>query len=272
MSLSMRNEILEFYAKVSDLISEEEFEKRVVKYSREFDGLISMEVLAHLIIDELGRNVKAFSSISNLKSGVRASLFVIVTKPQPKVFTKQKGSPKAADVRVSDPSGLARLLLWDPHHVELIESSEIKIGTKLKLINAKVAESAYGLDLSIDKYDSLVIEPTDFPMSDNDDVEIQINDIKDISEDGPVNIIGTISKKGYLRTFNRKDNSKGYVINLELYDGTGAIRFTLWDEHAKSAESFSIGEQIKVINGYSKIHNSQREIQTSYRTEIMKIN
>ncbi len=102
--------------------------------------------------------------------------------------------------------------------------------------------------------------------------EIEISDISSIDTDGPVNIIGTIAEKNQLRSFNRKNNSTGYVLNLKLYDGTGSIRITLWDEHAKAAEEYVIGDQIKIINGYSKLHNSVREIHSSYHSRLIRNN
>lgn len=258
----------DYYNLVSDLLTQDEFEDRIVKYDKQFDGLIHADVLAHLVVDELGRNIISFKSISALKPGSKASLFAIVGPQKPKIFYKQKGSPKAAEVFISDSTGSGRLLLWDPKHVELIETLEIDVGTRLKLINAKISKSSFGLDLSLDKYNAILINPEDFP--DNEDInhESDITDITSISEDGPVNILGTISGKTQLRAFNRKNKNTGYVLNLDIYDGTGTIRITLWDDHAKTAEEFNIGDQIKVINGYSKMHNSIREIHTNYRTKL----
>ena len=97
MSYSMNSDEIEWYDMVCDIISKEEFIKKISRYKIEFDGLIDDSVLAHLVVDELGRNVSIFAKISDLKSRNRASLYVTVSA-KPKIFEKQKGTPKAAEV------------------------------------------------------------------------------------------------------------------------------------------------------------------------------
>ncbi len=268
----MKLNIDDFYSQISDLMSKSEFKNRISKYSKKYSGLINDDVIAYMIIDELGRNFSNYSNISALYPGSRATMFVTVAPPEPKIFTKRKDARPGAEVFISDSTGRARLILWDKQHVELIENKQIKLGTKLKIINAKISKSQYGIDLSLDRFESLIINPSDFPEGNdfNDIDELNISDISNVTADGPVNVIGTISGKNSLRTFYRKDKSEGQVLNLELYDGTGSIRITLWDEHARIADGFSVGDHIKIINGYSKLHNSVREIHTNYRTKLIK--
>ena len=82
----------DYYELVSDIIDESEFKDKIQNYKAKFTGLISDDVLAHLIVDELGRNYSNFKSISDLKPGTKSSLFAFVTDPAPKVFEKIKGS------------------------------------------------------------------------------------------------------------------------------------------------------------------------------------
>jgi ssDNA-binding replication factor A large subunit len=261
----------DYYNLISDLLSRDEFESKISRYKEEYSDLLIEEVLAHLIVAELGRNVNNISNLSDLKPGTRGTLFVSIIPPEPKVFSKLKTNLKGTEINVSDPTGHGRLILWDQQQVELVENKLIKIGTKLKLINAKISKSNYGIDLSLDRSESLVIDPSDFPDPDSFEINISVLDIASITDDGPVDILGTITWKNQLRTFKRKNNSTGSVLNLELFDGTGKIRLTLWDDHAKQAENFDIGDQLKILNGYSKLHNSEREIHTNYRTQIIKV-
>jgi hypothetical protein len=157
--------------------------------------------------------------------------------------------------------------------VDLVTQNILRSGVKLKLVNARISKSSYGpgIDITLEGYDSLVIAPKDFPDDDEFLNGMKFSDIDTIIEDGPVNIMGTISNKSQLRTFNRKDKNRtpGMVMNLEVYDGTGTMKLTLWDHHAKSAEKYNVGDNLKIINGYSKLHNNEREIHTSYRTQII---
>ena len=266
----MRLSTDDYYNLVSDLMSRAEFDNRVSKYKTKFANLITNEVLAHLIVDELGRNITQFTKLNDLKPGTKASFFAFVSSPEPKLFSKKKDAREAVAVTISDSTGSARLLLWDTQHVNLVKNKTIKIGTKIKIINSKITNSTYGLDITPDRFESLIVNPPDFPGEDEMASGLEIIDIAEVIEDGPVNVLGTIASKNQLRTFNRKDGSMGSVLNLELYDGTGKIRITLWDEHAKNASEFAIGDQLKIINGYSKLHNDIREIHTNYQTKISK--
>jgi replication factor A1 len=261
----------EYYDLVSDLMTQSEFEERIKKYNNKYSDLLSDSVLAHLIVDELGRNVSNFLNISDLKPGTRVSLFATVTSPEPKVFTLKRDNRSGAQVNISDPTGRARLILWDTAQIEQVQNNNISVGIKLKILNAKISKSTYGLDLTLDRYESLIIDPNDFP-EDLEGADIDgIMDISSVDDDGLVSIMGTISEKSDLRTFNRKNNTTGQVLNIKVYDGTGSIKLTLWDDAAKAANDYLIGDQIKIINGYSKLHNSVREIHSSYHTQITKL-
>ena len=263
----------EYYDLVSDLMKREEFDLRIEKYSAKYSGLLEEVVLAHLLVDELGRNVSNYLNITELKPGSKASIYVIVTTPEPKVFPVKKDNRFGAEIHISDPSGRAKLILWDAQWVEQVQNQGLKPGTKLKIVNAKISKSRYGVELTLDRFESLIIDPADFPQWD-DDYADGIDGLKDISlvdTDGPVSILGTIAEISELRAFKRKNSTTGHVLNLKLYDGTGSIRITLWDDAAVNATNYLIGDQIKIINGNSKLHNSVREIQSNYQTQIIKM-
>lgn len=267
----MKASIDDHFNYISDLISKEEFENKISNYRTKYSGLLTDEVLAHLIVDELGRNITNFSKIYELKTTSSASLFVSVIEPEPKLFQSQNGTHSGAEVCISDHTGNARLVLWTPQHIALVKDGLIKIGTRLKLMNVKVTKTDYGLDLTPipDKFETLIIDPPDFPENNDPDSVLEFTNIASLTDDGAVNVLGTIAWKGQLRTFNRKDKSVGHVFNLDLYDGTGTMRITLWDDKAQAAEEYSIGEQLQILNGYSKLNNGVREIHTNYRTMII---
>ena len=67
-------------------------------------------------------------------------------------------------------------------------------------------------------------------------------------------VIGKITSINQSRTFNRKNGSKGKVINLELTDDTGKCGLALWDKDVDLVKNktIQIGTNIKVVNGYVK--------------------
>ena len=175
----------DYYKQVSDLMSQAEFENRMKKFKKKFSRLINDDVIAYLIIDELGRNFTVFNKFSELKPGTKASLYATVTAPEPKLFLKRKDNLYAAEVFIADSSGKARLILWDTQHVNLIENKTIKPGTKLKILNAKISKSSIGLDISPDRFEALIINPENFPDSNEiqSDDGINISDIADVIDE-----------------------------------------------------------------------------------------
>lgn len=63
-----------------------------------------------------------------------------------------------------------------------------------------------------------------------------------------VNTEGVIIGLGEIREVNMKDGSTGRVRGATLADDTGDIKLSLWGE---DATRFSVGEQVKIENGYT---------------------
>ncbi|KYK20149.1 hypothetical protein AYK21_01645 [Thermoplasmatales archaeon SG8-52-2] len=78
--------------------------------------------------------------------------------------------------------------------------------------------------------------------------------IKDLEHGQECTVFGKITNIHELRNFNRKNGSKGRVINLDLSDGTGNCRLALWDKDVELIENRKIqnGTNVKIINGYVK--------------------
>ena len=78
--------------------------------------------------------------------------------------------------------------------------------------------------------------------------------IKDLELGQECTVFGKITNIHELRSFNRKNGSKGRVINLDLSDGTGNCRLALWDKDVELVENRKIqnGTNVKIINGYVK--------------------
>lgn len=67
-------------------------------------------------------------------------------------------------------------------------------------------------------------------------------------------ILGKITNIGEKREFQKKNGSKGRVINLEISDDTGKCNLVLWDKDVElvKKEEIKEGTIVKVINGYTK--------------------
>lgn len=63
-----------------------------------------------------------------------------------------------------------------------------------------------------------------------------------------INIEGTISGKGEIRSINKKDGGTTAVCDAKLTDGSGEIKVTFWGEEC---EKVNDGTKIRITNGYT---------------------
>jgi ssDNA-binding replication factor A large subunit len=84
--------------------------------------------------------------------------------------------------------------------------------------------------------------------------KINICKITNLEEDTECTVFGIITDINPLKNFNRKNGTKGKVINLEISDNTGKCGLALWDKDVElvTKNTIKIGTKIKVINGYIK--------------------
>ncbi len=147
----------ELFEKVSDLISEEEFGKRVNEEMEAWGHLLDEDVAALLVVDELGRNEVVFKEIADLYEGGEALLDVKVEAVEKsREFERRDGSQgRVVNLTVADASGRCRLTLWDDE-VELVESGTVRVGSTLRVIDGYVRRGPYGLEVSSGKWGAIL--------------------------------------------------------------------------------------------------------------------
>lgn len=262
----------ELYSLVKHSISREDFEAEIKRRYIEFDELLNEQALAYLIVDEMGKNVVQINKISDLQDKMEATLYVIVTSILAiREFTRKNGSNgKVANLEISDNSSSCKLVLWDTKQIDLVENKTIKIDSKLKIVNAKVKKSRYGVEISISHTSLLIIEPEDFPPGLSDISMKQFTDLSNIKVEKNLNICGTILDKSTTRIFTKRDGSDGFVADMTLFDGSTNATVVIWGEKAKEVENFKAGDNIEILNCYVKERNGNLEINTSWNSKINK--
>ncbi len=65
------------------------------------------------------------------------------------------------------------------------------------------------------------------------------------------NIMGRVCSFSKVTEFQRKDGTKGKVVNVNMSDGTGMVRMVLWDRQVVAVEegNLNIGDVVQVVNG-----------------------
>lgn len=153
--------LTQYYEKVKDLLTAEEFESKASAKIREWAGLLDEDAAALLVLDELGRFEATFARLSEMQEGQEVSLRLEVTGVGPlRHFTRPDGTDgRVVNLEVSDPSGRGKVVLWDDD-TELIERGKIGVGTRLRAIDCFVKRTDFGLEVTRGRFGSFLPEET----------------------------------------------------------------------------------------------------------------
>jgi replication factor A1 len=149
----------ELYERVRDLMAKDKFDEGIRNKFDEYEGLLSEEAIAYLMVDELGKNVMDKMMISDLKEGDSVSMVVDVEEVKdPREFKRKNGNiGQVVNIDVRDETGRCRLTLWDKD-VEAVKDGRIKKGSKIKIVNGYVKVSDFGTEINIGRWGLFFIE------------------------------------------------------------------------------------------------------------------
>jgi ssDNA-binding replication factor A large subunit len=135
------------YEKLLDKISKasglekEELERRVEAKRAKLSGLISKEGAAQVVAAELGisfDNEKV--KIDELNSGMRKVnvLGKVIGIFPVRSFVRNGKEGKVANLMIADETSNIKAVLWDTHHIDLIESGDISENKVVEIYNASM--------------------------------------------------------------------------------------------------------------------------------------
>lgn len=247
----------ELYEDIKDLKTKKEFEAEITKRYNKYDGLLDHDTIALLIIDELGLNKKAISKITDLKADSDHVVIGTVTNIyDPKTFTRKNGtSGKVANLDISDDSGTCRLVLWDKD-VDQVEKKEIKIGSKVKIINGYTKNGYSGLEINLGRWGLL---------------EIEENGNLEENSSNPEDINGILIEKQPTKAFFRDSGEFGFVTKIKIKAENVEKLVTIWDDKVKEIQKYKIGNQIRLKNITIKQSNGQIELHANGNCTINQV-
>jgi replication factor A1 len=127
------------YALVDDLISREEFDRRVEETITASGDLLDEPTAAMLVVRDLGRN---HVKVAQVSSGSTLSCFFgkVVSVSSPKEFSRSDGTTGlVSHILVGDETGQARVVLWDDRAMAV---QEVGVGEVLEIIGKKGKDGA----------------------------------------------------------------------------------------------------------------------------------
>lgn len=147
------------YAKVKDLMSQDEFDAKVKSKVSEWAGLLDDRTAAMIVLDELGRLDVPFNKMTELEDAEEVSVRGKVTSISPiRDFTRKTGeSGRVVNVQLDDGSGRCTLVLWDDD-VRLVEQNYVRLGRMVRALDCYVRKSNFGLEISRGKFGTVLAE------------------------------------------------------------------------------------------------------------------
>ncbi|HLC31656.1 MAG TPA: hypothetical protein VJK51_03235 [Candidatus Nanoarchaeia archaeon] len=119
----------------------EEIERKVEAKRAKLSGLVSKEGAAQIVAAELGINFdQERMKLSELVQGMkRANVVGKIVRIDPvRSFSKNGKEGKVGRLQVADDSSLVQVVLWDMHHIQLLESGGLKEGEVISISGASV--------------------------------------------------------------------------------------------------------------------------------------
>jgi ssDNA-binding replication factor A large subunit len=174
-------QIVEKIAKQSGL-SEDDVKRRIEAKRARLSGLISKEGAAQIVAAELGISFdKQKVKISELLDGMRKiSVVAKVIEVYPvRTYTRKGVENKVATMMVADDTASVRVVLWDTHHISMIEKGEITKDVVVEIKNASVRAgelhlgSLSDIRLSSEKIDSVKVKEL---LQEKNLSDLQLND------------------------------------------------------------------------------------------------
>lgn len=203
------------YALVDDLISKEEFERRVEQKIDECGDLVDEPTAAMMVVGELGREHVKIRGLT-AKSSLFSFFGKVVDKTEPKEFDRADGEKGwVATLLLGDETGTTRVVLWDEKAGAALD---VTAGEVLEVIGrhpGKSTKEIYALALR------------------KATVEIAGPVLKNGSGAGrlsnePVDLDAVIIARGESRTYSRRDGSTGEMVDAIIGDAEGTARVVAW--------------------------------------------
>jgi len=206
--------VLFHYALVDDLISQEEFERRVEEKIEECGDLLDEPTAAMLVVGALGRqHVKVRELLG--KSSLFCFFAKVIDKTEPKEFDRKDGEKGwVATLLVGDETGTTRIVLWDERAGAVLE---LAAGDVLEVIGrhpGKNLREIYALALR-----KAACEITCTAVAGKTGAGLSA---------GPVDLDVLLIGADAPRSFTRRDGKTGEMMECVIGDAEGTARLVAW--------------------------------------------
>jgi replication factor A1 len=206
--------VLFHYALVDDLISKEEFERRVEAKIEECGDLIDEPAAAMLVIGELGRKHVKIKGLQG-KSSLFSFFGKVIDRTEPREFARADGEKgHVATLLLGDETGTCRVLLWDE---KAGAAGDIAKDDVLEIIGRHSGKNANEITALALRKASCDITCAILPDKSKESLSFE-----------PVTLDAVLISVEGARTFSRKDGTTGEMVEAIIGDDQGTARVVAW--------------------------------------------
>ena len=255
----MEQRITTYYQMISDLKTLDEFKEEITQRKKTYDDLFTDELIAYLIIDELGRNQQQTILIKDIHPGMECTIKGTLSElSEIKTFTRKNNSTgKLRKCIITDESGSIPVIFWNDD-VNLIDDSNLKDKSMITIINGYTKKGYQGMELNVGRWSQVTIEQNNNQSNHQNHTKEQLNINGTIKEIQPTNI------------FFRDDGSEGFITKIIIETDNGPQQLILWDDQVKTIQQYHIGDSIKITNISYRYTNGNQELHVNGSSEIKK--
>jgi replication factor A1 len=242
------------FALVDDLISREEFNRRVEEVMESSGDLLDEPTAAMIVVRDLGRtHVK----IRDLGSGSSLSCFFgkVVSTTSPHEFQKSDGSTgQVADILLGDETGQARVVLWDE---KAQAAAEVEVGEVLEVI-AKPSPRGKG-EVSAMAFRKAACEISCAMAPDR----------RFLPPEPVAELEARVIEIGKIRTFPRRDGSEGRMVEAVIGNPGETSRLVCWAP--KLLEGIQAGSSVRILGATRSSKGDVEEYQLDEKGEAIPL-
>ncbi|HVN65819.1 MAG TPA: nucleotide-binding protein [Methanomicrobiales archaeon] len=201
------------FALVDDLLTREEFDRRVEEVMEKSGDLLDEPTAAMIVVRDLGR---AHVKIQDLGKGSSLACFFgkVVSATSPREFQKNDGTTGVvADLLLGDETGQVRAVLWDERAGA---TAEVEVGEVLEVIARPSQRKGEVTAMALRKAAceiSCVMAP----------------DRRFLPPEPVPELEARVLELGKVRTFARRDGSEGRMLDLIIANPAMISRLVCWE-------------------------------------------
>jgi len=204
------------------------------------------------------------TAISDIKGEMQVNIVARVVRiSRVRTYNSNDREGKFITLDLKDSTGSIFFTLWN-RDIKILDEIGLKEGDSVKILGAQSRIRNEEVNLTRSWIGRIIKGEFDVPIH-----QENIMKIGDAHEMKDVTLIGIISKIQDKITFERSDGSPGSVKSIVIFDDTGSIKVTLWNDDAEL--NINKGDILKVTGGnieFDEYSETDYRVNTGWRSNL----